>query len=604
MAAVTAHLIDIRTGNRLAVGIRYGQFGRHPGNGLLTGELIACRHGDDLFRTGEGISRSGFGIARDSVAALRHRAFQLAVRCGVLGDIDDEIAQLGNIVVIRVLRTGTHRPPGLHSLRLCDRDFGKSLCQSALVQCQRIVAAEWLDLSALKILRSVAHGAEIHRQFCLCDRLASVIYDSKDVVFADLRRLGLGQNINGRLHPLCVLHTEGACFGGHVAVEVLEPDSERMRAVTERHALEVEGTVIDLQLAGIVRTVQQHADTAGIDAGGILIGHLAVGVDGIKGKIAAVQHGGAVSCQRRTGGSLGDRFQHRPGNIVGIRAVDELEIIDVKIAGTLGAVLGGCNTNCISARNIHGHLERGNIRFDPGPVLARPVAERTAAYRAVGIVAVVLNVSRRTVELLSVNIADTAVVVELHVGGIQIGFKRAALQNGLQNRVIARTSGWHFDPHADFGRLRRVDKKVTREAKVCRCNRRRLNIGEIIAKLERVLTETDILVLVGTHNPIIPLRKNDTRAVRLTNPKALRLHFFREKLPTAADRRRTDMAFPVCRRSRITVILKVHQHKRLHTNDNINRSVDIGIVSKRYMDRAAQRGILISGKLIVIEFSQ
>ena len=90
----------------------------------------------------------------------------------------------------------------------------------------------------------------------------------------------------------------------------------------------------------------------------------------------------------------------------------------------------------------------------------------------------------------------------------------------------------------------------------------------------------------------------------MTNPKALRLHFFREKLPTAADRRRTDMAFPVCRRSRITVILKVHQHKRLHTNDNINRSVDIGIVSKRYMDRAAQRGILISGKLIVIEFSQ
>ena len=142
MAAVTAHLIDIRTGNRLAVGIRYGQFGRHPGNGLLTGELIACRHGDDLFRTGEGISRSGFGIARDSVAALRHRAFQLAVRCGVLGDIDDEIAQLGNIVIIRVLRTGTHRPPGLHSLRLCDRDFGKSLCQSALVQCQSIVAAE------------------------------------------------------------------------------------------------------------------------------------------------------------------------------------------------------------------------------------------------------------------------------------------------------------------------------------------------------------------------------------------------------------------------------------------------------------------------------
>ena len=142
MAAVTAHLIDIRTGNRLAVGIRYRQLGGHSDDSLLAGKPIACRHGDDLFRTGEGISRSGFGIARDSVAALRHRAFQLAVRCGVLGDIDDEIAQLGNIVVIRVLRAGTHRPSGLRSLRLCDRDFGESLRQSILVQCQRIVATE------------------------------------------------------------------------------------------------------------------------------------------------------------------------------------------------------------------------------------------------------------------------------------------------------------------------------------------------------------------------------------------------------------------------------------------------------------------------------
>ena len=141
LAAVTAHRIDIRTGNRLSVGIRYRQLGGHSDDSLLAGELIACRHGDDLFCAGEGISRRS-GIARDSVAALRHRAFQFAVRCGVLGDIDDEITQLGNIVVICVLHTGTHRPPRLRSLRLCDRDFGKSLCQSVLVQCQRIVAAE------------------------------------------------------------------------------------------------------------------------------------------------------------------------------------------------------------------------------------------------------------------------------------------------------------------------------------------------------------------------------------------------------------------------------------------------------------------------------
>ena len=367
LAAVAVHLIDNRTGNRLAVGIRYGQFGRHPSNGLLAGELIACRHGDNLFCAGEGISRSGFGTVRDGVAALRHRAFQHAVRCGICGNRDDEITQLGNIVVIRVLHTGTHRPPRLRSLRLCDRDFGKSLCQSVLIQCQRIVAAEWLDRCARKILRSVAHGAEIHRQLCLRDRLASVIYDSKDVFLADLRRLGLGQDINGRLHPLCVLHTEGACFGGHVAVEVLEPDSERMRAVTERHALEVEGTVIDLQLAGIVRTVQQHADTAGIDAGGVFIGQLAVGIDGVKGEITAVQHGRTVARQFRARGGLGDRFQHRAGHVVGIRAVNELKIIDVKITGTSGAVLGGGNTHRITAAHINGHLEGRNICFHPNP---------------------------------------------------------------------------------------------------------------------------------------------------------------------------------------------------------------------------------------------
>ena len=419
MAAVTAHLIDIRAGNRLSVGIRYRQLGGHSDDSLLAGELIACRHGDDLFRTGEGISRSGFAAVRDSVAALRHRASQFAVRCGVLGDIDDEIAQLGNIVIIRVLCTGTHRPPRLRSLRLCDRDFGKSLCQSVLIQCQRIVAAERLDRCVRKILRSVAHGAEIHRQLCLRDSLASVIYDSKDVFLADLRRLGLGQDINGRLHPLCVLHTEGACFGGHVAVEVLKPDGKGMGAVTERHALEVEGTVIDLQLAGIVRTVQQHADTAGIDAGSVFIGQLAVGIDGVKGEITAVQHGRTVAQQRRAGGGLGDRFQHRLGHVVGIRAVDELEIIDVKITRTPGAVLGGGNTYRIAAAHINGHLERRNIRFYPGPALTRPVAERTAAHRAVSIVAVILDIRRRARQFAAVYVDHVSSFIELHVRSSQ-----------------------------------------------------------------------------------------------------------------------------------------------------------------------------------------
>ena len=253
VAAFTVHPIDDRAGNRLSVGIRYRQLGGHSDDGLLAGELIACRHGDDLFCAGEGISRRS-GIARDSVAALRHRASQFAVRCGVLGDLDDEIAQLGNIVIIRVLRTGQHCPPCLYGL-LRDCDLRKTLSKRILIQFQIIVAKRF-DRGSRKILRGIAHGAEIHRQFCLCDRLASVIYDSKDVFLADLRRLGLGQDINGRLHPLRVLHAEGARLGGHIAVEVLQTDRERMRAVTERHALEIEGTVIDLQLAGIVRTVQ------------------------------------------------------------------------------------------------------------------------------------------------------------------------------------------------------------------------------------------------------------------------------------------------------------------------------------------------------------
>ena len=49
-----------------------------------------------------------------------------------------------------------------------------------------------------------------------------------------------------------------------------------MRAVTEIYALEIERTVVDLQLAGVVRAVQQHADAAGINAGSVFIGQLTV----------------------------------------------------------------------------------------------------------------------------------------------------------------------------------------------------------------------------------------------------------------------------------------------------------------------------------------
>ena len=255
-----------------------------------------------------------------------------------------------------------------------------------------------------------------------------------------------------------------------------------MRAVTERHAREVEGTVIDLQLAGIVRTVQQHADTAGIDAGSVFIGQLAVGIDGVKGEITAVQHGRTVAQQRRAGGGLGDRFQHRLGHVVGIRAVDELEIIDVKITRTPGAVLGGGNTHRIGAAHINGHLEGRNIRFHPGPALTCPVAERTAAHRAVSIVAVVLNISRRTGKLLTVNVAHAAIIIQLHVGGIKVVFKRSALQHSLEDGSISSAILWHIDPQTDSGRLHRIYQKVTGETEV-RCGNRRCgrNIGKIIA---------------------------------------------------------------------------------------------------------------------------
>ena len=320
-----------------------------------------------------------------------------------------------------------------------------------------------------------------------------------------------------------------------------------MGAVTERHALEVEGTVIDLQLAGIVRTVQQHADSALIDTGGILFGELTVRIHRREGEVAAAQHSRAVPGQHRAGASLGDALQHRSGNIVGVRAVDELEIIDVKIAGALGAILRRSYANRIGAANIHRHLERGDICFYPGPALSCPVIECTAADCAVGIVAIILNISRRTGELFAVNIAYTAVIVKLHICGIEFRLKRSAFQHSLQYGVIPCAPCGHHDPHTDLGRLHRIDKKIAGETKVCCRNNRRVNLGEIVAKLESVLTETDVFIFFGTDKFIIPRRENHALTGRITNPESVAFYLIWEKLtadwfPVGINRSgRTDM---------------------------------------------------------------
>ena len=67
-----------------------------------------------------------------------------------------------------------------------------------------------------------------------------------------------------------------------------------MRAVTEVHALKVERAFVDLQLIGVVRAVQQHADTALIDTGGILVGEFTVRIHRREGEVAAAQHSRAV----------------------------------------------------------------------------------------------------------------------------------------------------------------------------------------------------------------------------------------------------------------------------------------------------------------------
>ena len=171
-----------------------------------------------------------------------------------------------------------------------------------------------------------------------------------------------------------------------------------MRAVTEVHALKVERAFVDLQLIGVIRTVQQHADAALVNTGGVLVGQFAVGIHSGERESAAAENSGAIPGQHRAAARLRNGFQHWSGNIIGISAVDELKIIDIEIATAFGTVLSRHHTNCVTARNVNGHLERRNVRFHPNPTLTGPVTKLTAAHCAVSIVAVVLHIGGRSVQ--------------------------------------------------------------------------------------------------------------------------------------------------------------------------------------------------------------
>jgi len=200
-----------------------------------------------------------------------------------------------------------------------------------------------------------------------------------------------------------------------------------MGAVAKLHALEVKRALVDLQLIGVIRTVQQHADAAGVNAAGVLVGQLAVGIHSRERESAAAENSGAVPGQHRAAARLRNGFQHWSGNIVGVGTVDELKIINVEISAAFGAILGRSHTHRIGSGYVHRHLESGNIRLNPNPALTSPVTELTAAHCAVGIVAIVLHIGCRTIELLTIHIAYTAVLVELHIGGREVSFKSAAL---------------------------------------------------------------------------------------------------------------------------------------------------------------------------------
>ena len=187
-----------------------------------------------------------------------------------------------------------------------------------------------------------------------------------------------------------------------------------MRAVTEVHALKVERAFVDFQLSGVVRAVQKYADSALIDTGGILVGEFTVRIHRREGEVAAAQHSRAVSGQHRAAARLRNGFQHRVGDIVGIGAVDKLQIINIEIARTLGAVLGGYHTNRIGSGHINRHLEGGNICFHPSPILTGPVVECASTHCAI-IVTIVLHIGCCTVKLLAVHIAYAAVLIELHI---------------------------------------------------------------------------------------------------------------------------------------------------------------------------------------------
>ena len=131
-----------------------------------------------------------------------------------------------------------------------------------------------------------------------------------------------------------------------------------MGAVAKLHALEVKRALVDLQLIGVIRTVQQHADAALVNTGGVLVGQLAVGIHSGERESAAAENSGAIPGQHRAAARLRNGFQHRSGNVVGVGTVDELKIVDIDISTAFFTVLRRRYTNCIGAAHINRHLQR------------------------------------------------------------------------------------------------------------------------------------------------------------------------------------------------------------------------------------------------------
>ena len=151
-----------------------------------------------------------------------------------------------------------------------------------------------------------------------------------------------------------------------------------MGAVAKLHALEVKRSLVDLQLIGVIRTVQQYADAALVNTGGILVGELTVRIHRREGEVTAAQHSRAVPGQHRAATRLRNGFQHWSGNVVGVGTVDELDIIHQNMSlDALFHQLRLYDAEGIGAVDINGHLHGGDICLHPEPSLAGHFAQST-----------------------------------------------------------------------------------------------------------------------------------------------------------------------------------------------------------------------------------